>query len=234
MRRLFRSCERFGVKYLLISGQASVLYGAASFSEDVDLWVEPAPSSASRLLKALAQCGARVHKLTPPLERAFMRAGHGYHFRLPPDVYLDVMFMPPRVGSFRMAAKRCVRMRTPWGRVPVVAIEDLVELKKTRRLYDYEVISALAKIRLETAPDADRPLLRWAVSNSFRVEQRAALLQRLGRPMTTDECIARIAADVARLQKRDVTYWRRRIHELGRLRRAGRLLPEGLSVRTLL
>src|SRR5690606_5914107 len=29
------------VEWLLISGQATILYGAATFSEDVDLWVKP-------------------------------------------------------------------------------------------------------------------------------------------------------------------------------------------------
>lgn len=38
MRKLFQSFERVGLEYLLISGQASILYGAATFSEDVDLW----------------------------------------------------------------------------------------------------------------------------------------------------------------------------------------------------
>ena len=37
MRRLFRSFDRFGVEYLLISGQATILYGAATFSEDVEI-----------------------------------------------------------------------------------------------------------------------------------------------------------------------------------------------------
>jgi hypothetical protein len=33
-RSLFRNVSRRGVEYLLISGQASVLYGAATFSDD--------------------------------------------------------------------------------------------------------------------------------------------------------------------------------------------------------
>ncbi len=33
---------------------------------------------------------------------------------------------PPRVGGFLAAARRAERMPTPWGPLPVVAIEDLV------------------------------------------------------------------------------------------------------------
>jgi hypothetical protein len=40
MRRLFRSFEKARVR-LLISGPASILYGAATFSEDVDIWIDP-------------------------------------------------------------------------------------------------------------------------------------------------------------------------------------------------
>lgn len=45
MRNFFRGLEAHGARYLLIGGQASVLYGAAVFSEDIDLWVEPTSAS---------------------------------------------------------------------------------------------------------------------------------------------------------------------------------------------
>ncbi len=48
-----------GVEFLLISGQASVLYGAATFSEDIDVWVRPDPGNLARLLRALTSLRAR-------------------------------------------------------------------------------------------------------------------------------------------------------------------------------
>ncbi len=152
MRSCFRSLERRGVRYLLISGQASVLYGAAEFSEDVDLWVSPEARNFRALVFALRDAEARVHKLTPPLDPSLARGGHGFHFLLPSEGdeprYLDIMGKPPRVGTFAAARRRAVVMKTPLGEMPVVAIVDLVELKKTRRLGDYEVISRLAVARL--------------------------------------------------------------------------------------
>ena len=68
MRRLIRAFEASDLAYLLIGGQASIVYGAATFSEDVDVWIEPSRANLDRLLAALAGCGARVHKLTPPVE----------------------------------------------------------------------------------------------------------------------------------------------------------------------
>ena len=37
----FQHLEAEGAKWLLVSGQATILYGAATFSEDLDLWVIP-------------------------------------------------------------------------------------------------------------------------------------------------------------------------------------------------
>jgi hypothetical protein len=55
MRNTFRNLEASRVEYLLISGQASVLYGAATFSEDLDLWVKPSPANLRRLLGCTVQ-----------------------------------------------------------------------------------------------------------------------------------------------------------------------------------
>jgi hypothetical protein len=48
MRSFFQNLEREAVRYILISGQASILYGAAMFSEDVDLWIEPTEENIRR------------------------------------------------------------------------------------------------------------------------------------------------------------------------------------------
>jgi len=237
MRSLFRSFERFGVEYLLISGQASVLYGAATFSEDIDIWLRPARPNLARLIKALASCRARVYKLTPPLEVRYLRAGHGFHFVVPSrpvPTYLDVLGQPPRVGSFVGCFRRSRFLETDWGRIPVVGIDDLVALKKTRRLYDYEVISNLVSVRLGQERAASRSLLRWAARNTFRAEDRVEYLERLGQVVSLGKCRRDIASELVRQQARDVSYWRRRIAELRRLRKAGRLLGEGTPVAHLL
>lgn len=185
MRSFFRACEREGVRYLLISGQAAVLYGASAFTEDTDVWIDPAPANVRRFLRALRRARARAYKLTPPMTARFIRRGHGFHFTLPdppPVSYLDVMGRPPRVGRFADAAGRARTEKTPWGRIPVVAIEDLVELKKTRRYQDYDTISNLARLRLERHDEGKTPpppprLLRWALNNLFRAEDLVRVLE---------------------------------------------------------
>ncbi|MEW6741257.1 MAG: hypothetical protein AB1486_00740 [Planctomycetota bacterium] len=237
MRSLFRSFERHDLEYLLISGQASVLYGAATFSEDIDLWIRPTPRNTRRLLESLAACRARIHKLTPPIEQRFLAAGHGFHFVVPArplPVYLDVLGRPPRVKSFPEAKARCLVMRTMWGTLPVVAIADLILLKRTRRLSDYEVISNLVRIEVERQCTLSPRVLRWAAKNTFRAEDRAHFLGLLGESVALQDCRSEILHEISRHQTRDARYWSRRIEQLKRLRRSNRLLPEGTPVEDLL
>jgi hypothetical protein len=236
MRRLFSSFERAGLEYLLISGQASVLYGAAMFSEDVDLWIRATPANARKLLLALADQRARVHRLTPALTLRNMRAGHGFHFVVagrPLDAYLDIMAKPPRVGSFGSAKRRARSMRTDWGMLPVVHPVDLVEIKKPRRLADFDIITNLVLLYLAEKPEPGKAVLRWAAENCFRPEERAAILALLGRRQTVAECALRISKEVFELQARDRAYWSTIIDELRKMRREGKLLADGILVSRL-
>src|SRR5579859_4039358 len=112
----FQNLNRGATEYLLISGQATVLYGAATFSEDIDLWVNPAAANVERFVTGLRSCDAQYYKLTPPCELPVLLRGHGLHFLLPqtsgPAVYLDVMGVPPRVPSFGEAIAAARWMET--------------------------------------------------------------------------------------------------------------------------
>ncbi len=237
MRKLFRSFEEAGLEYLLISGQATVLYGAAMFSEDIDLWIRPTSANAQGLLLALADQQARVHRLTPPLTLRNMRAGHGFHFIVPGrplETYLDIMARPPRVGSFASVMRRARKMNTDWGVLPVVHPVDLVEIKKTRRLADFDIITNLVMLYLAEESEPRNPLLRWAAKNCFRPEERLAINARLGVHQTIAACARQIAEEILDLQARDRAYWSTIIDELRTMRRAGTLVPDGLPVARLL
>ena len=65
----FRHLERRQVSWLLISGQATILYGAATFSEDIDLRIAPTVENFERFTLALRDGNARYYKLTPALTR---------------------------------------------------------------------------------------------------------------------------------------------------------------------
>ena len=176
----FQSLDRNGVELLLISGQATVLYGAATFSEDIDLWINPTEANRDRLLLALHDCRARFYKLTPAPTVENLRRGHGFHFLLPGDrtgeLFLDVMGNPPRAAAFAAAAATSRRMETEWGAIQTIGIQPLVELKKTQRLEDYPIISKLALAwfdQPECAGTGDD--FRWALQNIFTLPELAVL-----------------------------------------------------------
>jgi hypothetical protein len=180
--RFFQRLDQVGVRYLLISGQATILYGAATFSEDVDIWVEPSASNLECFAAALRGARARYYKLTPALEVATLLRGHGFHFVIPGsagalDLYLDVMGQPPRVGSFSDSLARAQRFDTDDGPIPTVGIKDLVEIKKTQRPADYPIIGRLALAHLaQPSTSSDNAELAWALDNVFGFSELRALV----------------------------------------------------------
>jgi hypothetical protein len=257
----FQSLEEHRVAYLLISGQATVLYGAATFSEDIDLWVNPATENVDRFRDALAAAGGRYYKLTPPLEPGFYNAGHGFHFTFGhspgEEVFLDVMTCPPRTRAFAAAFAECRHFPTGWGVLPTVGIPDLVELKKTQRLADYPIISALTLRHLEgRSAEVSGADLAWAAANLFTIDSVFAFSEAFPQwvdsaPSGTSPCLLAIsgrsldgfpdeglveigqwlAEAVARHQLADRRHWRRIIAELRELRAQGQLMTEGAPVR---
>ncbi|MBN1442951.1 MAG: hypothetical protein JXA90_09585 [Planctomycetes bacterium] len=253
----FQGLEAHAVRYLLISGQAAVLYGASTFSEDIDLWVSPEQANLERLRLALRAAEARYHKLTPPMEEAFARKGHAFHFVLPdePEAWLDVMGVPPRSRAFEAAASTSKPIDTHWGLLPTISIEDLVEIKKTQRLDDYPVISRLVLSRLSGGWTRDERLIEWAVENLFTLEclseflcecidphadaflperLRRYRLQLLSDRDLDEELETSIASDLGRRifehQQADRLYWKKIIEDLRQLRREERLVPPGERV----
>jgi hypothetical protein len=255
----FRRLDEEAVAWLLISGQATILYGAATFSEDIDIWVEPTEENFTRFVGVLRACGARYYKLTPPLSVELAARKHGFHFLIPDAdaggaVFLDVMGQPPRVGAFREALRDARDFDTDWGKLRVVGIKDLVEIKKTQREQDYPIISGLALAYLAER-DAGDDDLRWALENIFTLDAFKRLVvdypavRRLMRPgSAADRASAMISSGgnmdetaedaldeelqrrAAELRKHDRRYWRPVIEELRELRRRGELMGDGTQV----
>ncbi len=178
----FRHLEEQGVRWLLVSGQATILYGAATFSEDIDLWVEPSETNLQCLLSALRASQAKYYKLTPALTPELANRHHGFHFTIsdPTDsmpLFLDVMCCPPRVGSFAEAAQRARVFTTDWGALPTVGIADLVELKKTQRPRDYPIIGRLVLAHMsDVGGGSTENDLAWAANNIFSLPEFKQLL----------------------------------------------------------
>jgi hypothetical protein len=253
----FQSLDREGVAYLLISGQATVLYGAAAFSEDIDLWIDPTQENAAAFLRALSTQGARYYKLTPPMDAEFLLRGHGFHFLVPddPEFYLDVMGRPPRVPPFDEAVAAAKIIPTAWGDLPTVGIRHLVGLKTTQRLSDYPIIGRLVLRYMEGRRRPTHEDYAWAVEHVYTTEDLAELL--VSFPGAAKACLGspvlrRFADEVCRdgeassrarraaerwlnarmlaAREADRNYWAEIIGDLRELRRRNRLMPVGQLV----
>jgi hypothetical protein len=151
------------VKALLMGGQACILYGAAEFSRDVDVAVAVSPGNLHRLRGALAQLGVEP-VLFPPLSPQALRRGHACHFRCRAPglegVRLVVMGVFRGAPPFHRLWARRRRIRLPGvGTVSVMALVDLVTVKKTQRDKDWPMIRRLVEADLAAAsrrPHASR------------------------------------------------------------------------------
>jgi len=256
----FQHLEQTGTEYLLISGQATILYGAATFSEDIDLWIPPSEANLVRFIEALRAVGSRFYKLTPPFTVEYMERGHGFHFVLPDapsEAYLDVMGKPPRAGSFAAALNGARYFDTDFGRVRTVGIHELVELKKTQRPEDYPVIARLAAGYLAGNPRPSAPELGWALENCLGLTELCRLLREHAEsiaalappaaeplsgavrevvdtgelsPATEDTLDAWLERRISEHRRADRRYWVAIIEELRQLRRSASLMPEGALV----
>jgi hypothetical protein len=253
----FRSLEREGVAYLLISGQAAVLYGAASFSEDVDIWIKPTASNGAAFLTALRSVRASYYKLTPPLSPHLLQRGHGFHFCVPdaPEFYLDAMGQPPRVPDFDAAKAEAITMDTSWGPLPTVGIKHLAALKMTQRLGDYPIVGQLVLRYVGEGRALSKDDLAWAVAHVFTVDDLSELLLACpdaaracaGSPALShfaaeiraggsasgaaqDDAEACLAARVLDARRADRDYWKPIIAELKDLRNRNELMPVGRLV----
>jgi hypothetical protein len=256
----FQSLNSSAVDYLLISGQATVLYGASTFSEDIDIWINPTPGNCEKFLSVLRSIKARYYKLTPALTVANLQRGHGFHFLFSDDagneVFLDIMGVPPRVRPFESAVTLARWMETQWGKVHTIGLKDLVEVKKTQRLEDYPIISNLALAWFDQ-PECKGAVadFDWALENIFTLTALRSFFEEHGviNPNVSivpemkrfAECLAEdqpvpeeiegkltvwMQQRIAALQRADRIYWRQIIAELKQLRTDGKLMKEDSEV----
>jgi len=146
IQRALAALREAEVPSLLIGGQACILYGGAEFSRDLDLMLAAAPDSLARVPRAMASLEA--HLITvPPFDAALLDRGHAAHFRCARadlgGLRLDLMTRPPRLQDVAAVWKRQVVFDLDIGPVPVVALEDLVQTKKTQRDKDWATIGEL-------------------------------------------------------------------------------------------
>ena len=135
-----------GVRTLLMGGQACVLYGAAEFSRDLDLLVLIDPENLDRLRFALADLRAEPVAV-PSLDASYLSRGHAVHFRCRRDdvdgLRVDLMSVLRKATTFEEMWRRRTTIAVEGETVDVMAIEDLLNAKKTQRDKDWPMLQRL-------------------------------------------------------------------------------------------
>lgn len=139
---VYKSFNSHRVRYVLIGGLASVLYGSPRLTKDVDLFIEPTLDNAIRVLKALDSAHFGTASLTTP-ERLLAHEVSIFqdYFRL--DLLTSVKGV-----SFPDAWRRRVVKRIDGVPVPVLSVKDLIVSKKAAgRSIDLEDVKTLWRIQ---------------------------------------------------------------------------------------
>ncbi len=157
--------QRCDLRYLLMGGQACILYGGAEFSRDIDITISTEPEGLTAFREALAELKAETI-FVPPLDATVLQRGHACHFRChTPDtegLRIDVMAVLRGCPPFAELWERRTVIDLPEvGEIGLLSLPDLVRAKKTQRDKDWPMIRRLLEADIQNFrrdPDAEQPL----------------------------------------------------------------------------
>jgi hypothetical protein len=149
IRKVLSTLSTHEVQYLLMGGQACVLYGAAEFSRDCDIAIFCDTANIERLKAALTDLDAFAIAV-PPFETDFLLRGHALHFRCrEPDtagIRIDVMARMRGTGTFEQLWHRRATLTDDTGlQIELMSLQDLIAAKKTQRDKDWPMIRRLVE-----------------------------------------------------------------------------------------
>jgi predicted nucleotidyltransferase len=130
-----------GAKYLVIGGVACILHGYVRATTDVDILIGRTVENARHVLEALATVGygfAREWTAEEILARPITVIGH--------DPAVDVFTVAWKV-KYEQAVKRSSVVDVDGVPIPLIALPDLIETKRTGRALDAADIEALEEIQ---------------------------------------------------------------------------------------
>ena len=224
-----------------MGGQACILYGAAEFSRDIDIAVLVSPDNLNDLQDVLVRLQTEP-VYVPDMTEEMLLKGHACHFRCHAQnlegLRIDVMGKLRGVDDFPVLWDRRMAFDLPAvGRVPVMALEDLVASKKTQRDKDWPMIRRLVeadyhKHRQQTTdekirfwlkecrtPEILQSLVRSHPELAQEIEDRRLLLNAViaGSPSEIDRLLRE---EEDRERALDRQYWTPLKEELERFRHA--------------
>lgn len=124
LKEVFKSFQKHDVKYVVIGGIASILYGVPRATFDLDILIEPTTDNGRRLLEALLESGIGTASLTT-IEKLL-----GNEITVFKDIVrIDVQTSTPGV-TFREVWKRKVTMKYQDQEFYLLSKADLIKSKR--------------------------------------------------------------------------------------------------------
>lgn len=113
-----------GVEFLVVGAYAMAVHGVPRATGDIDLWVNPSPENATRVLNALARFGAPLHDLS---SADLEREGAVFQVGVAPR-RIDIL---TGIDGVAFGEAWAHRISTEVGgvRIPVIGLEDLIKNK---------------------------------------------------------------------------------------------------------
>ncbi|MBI4910490.1 MAG: hypothetical protein HY820_43135 [Acidobacteria bacterium] len=146
IRKALSSIRKSGARTLVMGGQASIFYGAAQFSRDLDLLILTDEENLRRFQSALDELQA-IPIAVPQLHADRLRHGHAIQFRCQREdvanLRIDIMSSLRGVDPFEALWERRSVIGFGGDPLDVIGIADLVKAKKTQRDKDWPVIRRL-------------------------------------------------------------------------------------------
>ena len=128
-------------RYLLVGGHAVGFYGLPRATKDIDLWVEPSPQNAARVIASLRAFGAPLGGLS---EHDLAGPGQGFRMGTPP-FRIEILTEISGV-AFADAWPRREQTHVDGILLPVIGRADLVDNKRAAgRKQDLADVEALER-----------------------------------------------------------------------------------------
>jgi len=134
-------------RFLLMGGQACILYGAAEFSRDLDLTIGIDAENIKNIKFALSALEAKL-VFVPDLDITALQRGHTCHFRCHSSgaegLRIDLMSKIRGCPDFTLLWERRTEiLLTEIGKIGILSLPDLIQAKKTLRDKDWPMIRRL-------------------------------------------------------------------------------------------
>jgi hypothetical protein len=114
-RDLFAALNASGARYLLVGGYALAVHAVPRFTKDLDVWIDPSPENASRVMAALVQFGAPTQSLD---EADLATPGIVFQMGIPPN-RIDIV---TSIDGVAFDDAWAARVSTTYGDQTVAAI----------------------------------------------------------------------------------------------------------------